>query len=271
MATPPAIDNDQLPLATHCLEFTKALVMQGISFTFSITAGPFAFSFDTSNGKRNSATARSPARAGTTRKSPSTLRRNARRRELFLKKKSENPSSIPSSQIRKSPSTLKRNARRRELFLKKKSENSLSIPSSQTKTTHPQSQAHCPPSADSTDIENTVIQQNGDWISHPRSPSPINQFDGTSDPCDKVEDHSQLSDTYDDNQILCAMCNLKMTPTHQCCVSDKTQLKSEYDKFMQKCEEGLVAGLKACNSTHLIEGALNNHRLRYDFETWQRM
>ena len=238
MATPPAIDNDQLPLATHCLEFTKALVMQGVSFNFSITAGSFAFSFDTSNGIRNSATARSPAVAGKTRKSPSTLKRNARRRELFLKKKSEN---------------------------------SLRIPSELTKTTHPQSQAHCPPSADSTDIENTVIQQNGDWISHPRSPSPINQFDGTSDPCDKVEDHSQLSDTYDDNQILCVMCNLKMTPTHQCCVTDKTELKSKYDKFMQKVEEGLVAGLKACNSTHLIEGALNNHRLRYDFETWQRM
>ena len=238
MGIPSVIDNNQLPLATHCLEFTKALVMQGVSFNFSITAGSFTFSFDTSNGNRNSATAQSPAGAGKTRKLPSTLKRNARRRELFLKKKSEN---------------------------------SLCIPSELTKTTHPQSQAHCPPSADSTDIENTVIQQNGDWISHPRSPSPINQFDGTSDPCDKVEDHSQLSDTYDDNQILCVMCNLKMTPTHQCCVTDKTELKSKYDKFMQKVEEGLVAGLKACNSTHLIEGALNNHRLRYDFETWQRM
>ena len=214
MAAPPVIDNDQLPLATHCLEFTKALVMQGISFNLSITAGPFTFSFDTSNGKRNSATARSPARAGTTRKSPSTLRRNARRRELFLKKKSENSSSIPSSQ---------------------------------TKTTHPQSQAQCPPSADSTDIENTVIQQNGDWISHPRSPSPINQFDGTSDPCDRADDRGQLSDANDDNQILCAMCNLKMTPTHQCWETDKPQLKLDYDKFMNDWEGSTVAGMMAFN------------------------
>ena len=203
MATPPVIDNDQLPLATHCLEFTKALVMQGVSFNFSITAGSFAFSFDTSNGIRNSATARSPAVAGKTRKSPSTLKRNARRRELFLKKKSEN---------------------------------SLRIPSELTKTTHPQSQAHCPPSADSTDIENIEVQQilgNGDWISHPRSHSPINQLDGISDPCDKVDD-SQLNHTNDTNdnhsEILCAMCNLKMTPTHQCCETDKTQPKSNDDR-----------------------------------------
>ena len=193
------IDNDQLPLATHCLEFTKALVMQGVSFNFSITAGSFAFSFDTSNGIRNSATARSPAVAGKTRKSPSTLKRNARRRELFLKKKSEN---------------------------------SLSIPSELTKTTHPQSQAHCPPSADSTDIENIEVQQNmvtGDWISHPRSHSPINQLDGISDPSDKDDDHSQHNDdtnnTNGDNhsEILCAMCNLEMTPTHQCCETTITQ------------------------------------------------
>ena len=187
---------------------------------------------------------------------------------------SEGYSPEATKKTRRSSSYLRRQTRRRAAFLERKKKLPLAdvvTPTSQTKTTHPQSQAQCPPSADSTDIENTVIQQNGDWISHPRSPSPINQFDGTSDPCDRADDRGQLSDANDDNQILCAMCNLKMTPTHQCCETDKTQLKSEYDKFMQKYEEGLVAGLKACNNTHLIEGALNNHRLRYDFETWQRM
>ena len=228
MAAPPVIEKDQLPLATHCLEFTKALVMQGFSFNFSITAGSFAFSFDTSNGKRNSATAWSPAEARISRKSPSTLKRNARRRELFLKKKSETPSSIPSSQ---------------------------------TKTTHPQSQAHCPPSADSTDIENIEVQQNignGDWISHPRSHSPINQFDGTSDPCDKDDYHSQLNDNTNDtngdnhSEILCAMCNLKMTPTHQC-ETDKTQPKSNHDRYRDlpesvraSAESGMMSVLRGC-------------------------
>ena len=74
MPAPPVIDNDQLLLATYCLEFTKALVMQGVSFNFSITAGSFTFSFDTSNGNRNSATAQSPAGAGKTRKLPSKIR-----------------------------------------------------------------------------------------------------------------------------------------------------------------------------------------------------
>ena len=90
-----------------------------------------------------------------------------------------------------------------------------------------------------------MIQQNGDWISHPRSPSPINQFDGTSDPCDRADDRGQLSDANDDNQILCAMCNLKMTPTHQCWETDKPQLKLDYDKFMNDWEGSWHEGRKA--------------------------
>lgn len=200
MVIPSVIDNDQLPLATHCLEFTKALVMQGVSFNLSITAGSFAFSFDNSNGNRNPATARSPAKAWKTRKSPSTLKRNARRKELFLKKKAETPSSIPSPQ---------------------------------KETTHPQPQPHCPQSADSMNIDNIVLHQNmgnGNWISHPPSHSPIHQLDGTSDPCDDDDDddHSQLNDTESANgdnhsEMLCAMCNSKMTPTHQCGETNKIQ------------------------------------------------
>ena len=179
--------------------------MQGVSFNLSITAGSFAFSFDTCNGNRNPAIARSPAKAWITRKSPSTLKRNARRKELFLKKKAETPSS--------------------------------SIPSPQTtETTHSQPQPHCPQSANSIDFENIVIHQdmgNGNWISHPRSHSPINQLDGTSDPCDDDDDddHSQLNDTESANsdnhsEIVCAMCNSTMTPTHQCGETNKIQPKN---------------------------------------------
>ena len=71
---------------------------------------------------------------------------------------------------------------------------------------------------------------NGNWISHPPSHSPIHQLDGTSDPCDDDDDddHSQLNDTESANgdnhsEILCAMCNSKMTPTHQCGETNKIQ------------------------------------------------
>ena len=70
-----------------------------------------------------------------------------------------------------------------------------------------------------------------------------------------------------------------MTPTHQCCETDKTQLKSKYDEFMYDCEEAIVAGLqyaaeaglKLVGSTETrIEKALVEFRLKNDFETWQR-
>ena len=232
MATPPVIDNDQLPLATHCLEFTKALVMQGVSFNLSITAGSFAFSFDSSNGNRNPAAARSPAMARKPRKSPSTLKRNARRRELFLKKKSETPSSIPSSQ---------------------------------KETTHPQSQSHCHPSADSIDIDNIVVHQNmgnGNWISHQPIHSPIHQSDGTRDPCDEVDDHSQLNDTNitngdDHTEILCVMCNVKMTPTHQCSDFSKTPVKmKDIDAWLESWRLRMAKWLQNPDTTKIWNWAV---------------
>ena len=70
-------------LATQCLDFCQALARQGKVFKFSLTIGStFTFSLDTKEGKANlpSGTQR--------RKSPSTLRRNAKRREEFFAKKS---------------------------------------------------------------------------------------------------------------------------------------------------------------------------------------
>ena len=78
--TPPSSGEDS-SLATKCMDFCHALASQGKSFKFSITIGStFTFSLDTREGKDTL-----PAR---TKKSPSTLRRNAKRRQEFLIKKS---------------------------------------------------------------------------------------------------------------------------------------------------------------------------------------
>ena len=78
-----AVGETDSSLATQCLDFCQALARQGKDFKFSITIGStFTFSLDTKESKANlpSGTQR--------RKSPSTLRRNAKRREEFLAKKS---------------------------------------------------------------------------------------------------------------------------------------------------------------------------------------
>ena len=77
----------ELDLATMCLDFCQTLKTQGFAFKLALTLGSgFSFSLDT-QGK--ALTKKKP--------SPSTIRRNARRREMFLSKK-RNPA--PSSTAR---------------------------------------------------------------------------------------------------------------------------------------------------------------------------
>ena len=68
-------------LASKCLDFCQTLTSQGMAFNFSLAIGAsFSFSLDTRD--------KAPSSQGTKKKaSPSTLRRNARRREEFLKRK----------------------------------------------------------------------------------------------------------------------------------------------------------------------------------------
>ena len=70
-------------LASKCMEFCQALASQGQSFKFSISIGSnFSFSLDTrSKATRSQGAKKMP--------SPSTLRRNASRREEFLAKKQQ--------------------------------------------------------------------------------------------------------------------------------------------------------------------------------------
>ena len=68
-------------LASQCLAFCQTLASQGMDFHFSLTINStFSFSLDTRKTKGNSTLVKK-------RSSPSTQRRNARRREEFLKRK----------------------------------------------------------------------------------------------------------------------------------------------------------------------------------------
>ena len=77
-------------LLSKCLDFCQALSSKGQAFNFSVAIGPdFTFSMDT----RSKA-----ASPGIKKKaSPSTLRRNARRREEYLQRK-QNPSPVNSTE-----------------------------------------------------------------------------------------------------------------------------------------------------------------------------
>ena len=84
-------------LALQCLALCQTLANQGRTFSFSLTAGStFIFSME-SNGIAV------PAQVVKKKSSPSTLRRNAKRRQLFLKRKLESslemkaPSEYPPS------------------------------------------------------------------------------------------------------------------------------------------------------------------------------
>ena len=82
-----AVGNES-PLASKCLDLCQTLASQGQAFTFSLTIGStFSFSLDTRS--------KEAPRGGTKKKaSPSTLKRNARRKEEFLLKKSKPQSDV---------------------------------------------------------------------------------------------------------------------------------------------------------------------------------
>ena len=83
METPQGNGSDNL-LSTQCLAFIQSLANQKISFKFHLTSGLFSCSFD-NNGTVTAAPARTPTEAR--KKTPSTKRRNAKRRRLFLERK----------------------------------------------------------------------------------------------------------------------------------------------------------------------------------------
>ena len=85
-----AVSDVNSPLVSKCMDFCQALASQGQTFHFSLNMGPtFSFSLDTRGKAVNG-----PVKK---KESPSTQRRNARRREEFLTKKRQTPSTVNST------------------------------------------------------------------------------------------------------------------------------------------------------------------------------
>ena len=76
-------------MAIKCMEFCQALTSQGVKFSFNLYTGTgFSFTLDTKeSGKPTSVVAKK--RRKKKKLSPSDVRRNERRRQEFLKRKSE--------------------------------------------------------------------------------------------------------------------------------------------------------------------------------------
>ena len=87
----PEMGEDKSNLASQCMAFCQALASKGQIFSFTLKVGSsFAFSLDTRGNGTSSLTKK--------RKSPSTRRRNARRRAEFLAKKRGPPESESSTE-----------------------------------------------------------------------------------------------------------------------------------------------------------------------------
>ena len=104
---------EESPLANKCFDFCKALASQGMAFSFSLTLGSnFSFSLDTREMAPHSVTQDKAWK----KKSPSTIRRNTRRREEFLRKK-QSPAAVPGKPLNILPSPTESSGRRQVLSL----------------------------------------------------------------------------------------------------------------------------------------------------------
>ena len=96
------VENDS-SLAMKCLDICQALTSQGKIFNFSLSIGPtFSFSFDSRDKTLDT-------RVGPTKRkkqSPSTLRRNAMRKEDYLNKRKQPLSAVKSTAETAPPSRL---------------------------------------------------------------------------------------------------------------------------------------------------------------------
>ena len=97
--TAATLSGEDSSLASQCLALCKKLVSQGKAFTFSLkinSNSTLSFSLDNKEGK---ASAVSPEALTRKKVSPSTKRRNARRRAEFLKKKQSTSTSSVSISV----------------------------------------------------------------------------------------------------------------------------------------------------------------------------
>ena len=86
MAAMTMLCEEDAKLASQCLEICKTLAGKSLPFSFSVNIGPnFSFSVDTRGVEEEVLANRKK------KKTPSTLRRDARRREEYLRKKLNSP------------------------------------------------------------------------------------------------------------------------------------------------------------------------------------
>ena len=97
---PPAGD-ENFVMTNKCLEFCQALASQGQKFSFSLSIGSnFSFSLDTKEKFTSLDTRKvtTPLQYMKKKLSPSQVRRNVKRKEEFLKRKSGNSKTLQSEQ-----------------------------------------------------------------------------------------------------------------------------------------------------------------------------
>ena len=107
------VSGEDTPLANKCFDFCKALASQGMAFSFSLTLGSnFSFSLETREMAPHSVCKDKAWK----KKSPSTIRRNVRRREAFLQKK-QSPAVDPARPLNILPSPTDSSGRRQVVSL----------------------------------------------------------------------------------------------------------------------------------------------------------
>ena len=217
MATPQVIGNDQ-SLATQCLVFIQSLVNQRIGFNFNLTSGDFTCSFD-SSGTVIAATARIPTEVKKKSSSPSTKRRNARRRQLFLENKKRGSSYVdcekPSQSACEEPPQPAHNVPPQQSAYKEPTQTfseSLCFPStSESADTSDHSSGH---------ITKKIRMDKVPPLKLPRYR--IQQFDGNSslsdlNLCENDHQSEHGDDSNMDQSINCPFCDQTLTSTfHQC-------------------------------------------------------
>ena len=236
MATPrPQVSGNHDPsLATQCLAFIQALVNESkIGFNFHLTSGQFSCSFD-SNGTVTATSARIPTEVKKKSSSPSTKRRNAKRRQVFLENKKRGSSFVdcekpaenetPQSACEKPPSPacneLPQTSAPKEptqTFSER-----LSFPSSPESAnldTNDHGVGHITKKIRMDKVPPLKLLL--DSQSTPRYR--IQQLDGNSSLCENDQPSEHGDDSNKDQCPLCPNCDQTLTSTfHQCQDSDHT-------------------------------------------------
>ena len=218
---------------SKCMEFCQALATQGKAFHFSLNMGAnFSFSLDT----RGEAALSSAKKKQT----PSTLRRNARRREQFLQKKLASPAPVSNPVSEKGTVALQK---------------------------APTSLHHHPSPPPASERRQVITVGKGKVAT-------FNQLDGVDSPRAKSVGGEEIAlSTSEDDLVLpleiCHNCGKDMSPTHLC--EDSSQEDSVETVACDYCEETfdseddfnnhLCAPFKCdqCGKAFYCEEELKNH------------